>query len=57
MEKLVDKKKLEDKERMEQAMMEFCIRVLAGKGTPQETATLPHILKELREWHGNYYWY
>lgn len=57
MEIQVDKKKLEAKERMEQAMMEFCIRVLAGKGTPQETATLPHILKELREWHGNYYWY
>ena len=52
----MDKEKLTDKEKLEQAMMDFCIRVLEGKSEVQEAAILPHILKELREWRENYYW-
>lgn len=33
-----------DKEKLEQAMMEFCIRVLEGKGNVQETAILPELI-------------
>lgn len=45
MEIQVDKKKLEAKERMEQAMMDFCIRVLEGKGQVQDTAILPKLIE------------
>ena len=36
-----------DKEKLEQAMMDFCIRVLEGKGNVQETAILPELLAML----------
>lgn len=35
-------------EQIRDAMRDFCLRVLSGKGTPQETATLPSVLAELR---------
>ena len=36
-----------DQSMLEQKMEDFCIRVLSGNGTLQETAVLPHILEIL----------
>ena len=36
-----------DQGMLEQKMEDFCIRVLSGDGTLQETAVLPHILEIL----------
>lgn len=38
-----------EKKDIEQAMMDFCIRVLSGDGQPQEVAVLPQILSHLHE--------
>ena len=38
-----------DQSMLEQKMEDFCIRVLSGGGTLQETAVLPHILEILLE--------
>lgn len=35
--------------KIENAMSDFCLRVLSGKGEPQEVAILPDILAMLRE--------
>lgn len=39
----------DNKKALEQAVMDFCIRVLGGDGQPQETAILPQILDYLVE--------
>ena len=39
----------DNKKDLEQAAMDFCIRVLKGDGQPQETAILPQILDYLAE--------
>lgn len=36
-----------DQSMLDQKMEDFCIRVLSGDGTSQETAVLPHILEIL----------
>ncbi|MBM6723554.1 MULTISPECIES: hypothetical protein [Oscillospiraceae] len=37
------------KKKLEDAMMDFCIRVLSGNNQPQEVAILPEILDRLLE--------
>lgn len=37
------------KNKLENAMMDFCIRVLSGNNQPQEVAILPEILDRLLE--------
>ena len=39
----------DNKKALEQAAMDFCIRVLGGDSQPQETAILPQILDYLVE--------
>ncbi len=38
-----------EKKGLEQAMIDFCIRVLGGNNQPQEVAVLPQILNHLHE--------